>query len=275
MSYSQHGIQNFYDHFGNKEAQRLVATEVDEVSLFIHSEYLRKHIPSGSKVLEIGAGTGRFSKIIASITDQLIVTDISEVQLKLNMKYAKSGKYSDRILEWKIVDITELEEMPSSEFDVVVAYGGPLSYALERRFDAALEVSRILNNDGIFLLSVMSLFGSMHKNLNGILGVPFEINRTILDSGDITKKTLESRNGHYMHLFRSNELRILLESSNFEIISMSASNFLSTGWSAELKELKGSDKWNQFLEWELEACKEEGALDAGSHIIVVANKSSK
>jgi hypothetical protein len=56
---------------------------------------------------------------------------------------------------------------------------------------------------------------------------------------------------------------------------MSASNFLSTGWSAELKNLKGSDKWGQFLEWELEACREEGALDAGSHIVAVARKSNR
>jgi hypothetical protein len=37
-----------------------------------------------------------------------------------------------------------------------------------------------------------------------------------------------------------------------------------------LKKLKGSDKWNQFLKWELEACNEEGALDAGSRIVVAA-----
>jgi hypothetical protein len=67
----------------------------------------------------------------------------------------------------------------------------------------------------------MSLFGCMHKHMNDVLEVLFEINRTILDSWDITKK-LENRNGHHLHHFRVKELRILLESNNFGVVSISA-----------------------------------------------------
>jgi ubiquinone/menaquinone biosynthesis C-methylase UbiE len=79
MRYSHIVIQKYDDNYGDIEAQRLVVTEIYEVGLFIHSEYLRKYIKPGSRVLEIGAGTENISKIIATITYQLIVTDISDV----------------------------------------------------------------------------------------------------------------------------------------------------------------------------------------------------
>jgi ubiquinone/menaquinone biosynthesis C-methylase UbiE len=202
-----------------------------------------------------------------------VITDISNVQLDLNRKYAEEKEYASRILAWKKIDITDLSEFSESEFDVVLAYGGPLSYALDKRFKAVDEIYRILKKDGIFLFSVMSLFGSMHRHLGSILNLPFEKNGVILKTGDIDKYTINGRYGHYMHLFKSKELNMLLEKGGFGTLSMSASNFLSIGWDTKLEELKKSEKnWNQYLEWELNACGEAGALDAGTHIIAAAQK---
>ena len=51
-------IARFFDEYGHREWKRLTATPVDEISLYIHTHYLKQTIPAGSYVLEIGAGPG-------------------------------------------------------------------------------------------------------------------------------------------------------------------------------------------------------------------------
>ena len=74
-----------------------------------------------------------------------------------------------------------------------------------------------------------------------------------------------------MHMFRAAELRAWLEGSGLELLALSASNSLSTGWDEQLAEIKSDpDKWSRFLGTELEACAEPGCLDMGTHLIAVA-----
>jgi hypothetical protein len=56
---------------------------------------------------------------------------------------------------------------------------------------------------------------------------------------------------------------------------LSASNCLSATWGGHLAEVqKGSATWQHLMEMELEACREPGCLDMGTHLIAVCKKSS-
>lgn len=172
------------------------------------------------------------------------------------------------------MDLVDLSEFTDCSFDALVAYGGPLSYTLDKRQQALNEIHRVLQPGGLVLLSVMSLFGTMHKYLDGVFQYSTETNDKILSSGDLTEENINNRNGHYMHLFQSDELKTLLIKSGFHSISMSASNFISAGWNEELQNIRNSeDKWDAIKRWEVKACTSPGALDAGTHIIVAAYKS--
>jgi SAM-dependent methyltransferase len=115
----------------------------------------------------------------------------------------------------------------ASSFDCVVAYGGPFSYVLDRRDIALRECLRVLKPGGLLLLSVMSLWGTIHRFLPGVLAVPAEFNQRIISQGDITAATLPGRTSNWMHLFRASELREWLESAGLDILDMSASGCLA------------------------------------------------
>ena len=56
---------------------------------------------------------------------------------------------------------------------------------------------------------------------------------------------------------------------------MSASNCLATSWIRLLAEVSEDDpKWRHLIEMEIEACKEPGCLDLGSHLIAICRKPS-
>lgn len=157
-------------------------------------------------------------------------------------------------------------------FDFVVAYGGPLSYVIDQRDLALSECWRVLKPGGLLLFSVMSMWGSIHRFLDYIMEIPMAVNRMVIHSGDLSPDTFDNE-GHHMHMFRAAELRHWLEDSGWEIIALSASNALSTGWEDLLCQVRlDEEKWNALLQVELEACAEEASLNMGTHLIAVVKK---
>jgi 2-polyprenyl-3-methyl-5-hydroxy-6-metoxy-1,4-benzoquinol methylase len=172
LLYDPEAVIRYFDEYGLREWNRLVETPVDEVSLFIHTHYLRKCILPGAYVLEIGAGAGRFTQVLAELGARVIVADISAVQLDLNKHHAEQFGFSGSVMGWQQVDICDMSCFEDEAFDSVVAYGGPLSYVLDQRDAALNECVRVLRPDGILLLSVMSLWGSARRYLAGVLATP-------------------------------------------------------------------------------------------------------
>lgn len=266
-------VSKHFDEYGMKEWERLTATPVDEISLHIHMHYLQKYVRPGWHVLEIGAGAGRFSQILAAIGASLTVADISPEQLKINQQMAVQLGFAEAVDAWQLVDICDLSMYEASSFDCVVAYGGPFSYVLDRRDIALRECLRVLKPGGLMLLSVMSLWGSVRRSLPGVLAVPAEFNQRIISQGDITSTTLPGRNSNWMHLFRAAELREWLESAGLDILDMSASGCLAVGGEERLAEIRNDqEKWQELLHMELEAAASPGALDMGTHMIAVCQR---
>lgn len=274
-SYQPETVIQYFDEFGVREWERLIQSPADEVSLFVHTHYLKKHISPNQQVLEIGAGAGRFTQILASLNAQILVADISNVQLELNKKFAAEYDFNQAVKDWQQVDICDLSQFKSNSFDSIVAYGGPFSYVLDKRDVALSECIRVLKPNGLLLLSVMSLWGSAHGFLDGVLSLPPETNQKITTTGDITPATFPERRNNFMHMFRSKELIDWLKQAGFEILDKSASNCISLTWNEKLKQVRdNAEKWNELLRMELEASADEGCLNMGTHIIAVARKGS-
>jgi ubiquinone/menaquinone biosynthesis C-methylase UbiE len=271
-SYDPAYIARFFDEYGEKEWERLTRTPVDEVSLHIHTQLLHAHIPRGARVLEIGAGAGRFTQVLAQLDCRVTVADLSPGQLALNRAKAAEHGFAGAIASWLVADICDLRRFPDGEFDAVVAYGGPISYVFDRADDAVRECRRVLAVDGVLLASVMSLWGTSHLYLNDILAIPPDRNRPIIATGDLSPHTLPE-NKHYCRMYRAARFRSLLERHGLEILALSASNFLSLRWETELGAIRQDESaWNELLRLETEACAEPGCQDGGTHLIAASRK---
>ena len=272
-SYQPALVAKYFDEFGIREWERLTQTPADEVSLNIHTHYLKKYVSYGDRVLEIGAGAGRFTQVLANLRTKIVVADISSGQLELNKRLAVEHGFEGSVEDWQQTDICDLSSFETGIFDCLVAYGGLFSYVLDQRDVALRESLRVLKPGGMLFLSVMSMWGTVHRYLDGVLALPPAINQKITESGDISPTTFPTRQNDFMHLFRATELRQWLEQAGVRVLKLSASNCLSRLWEQKLEQIKHDrEKWNELLRMEIEACADEGCLNMGTHIIAVARK---
>lgn len=272
-TYDPGWVEAHYAEYGDKEWHRLTQTPFNEVNLHIHTHYLEQYVQPGSRVLEIGAGPGRFTQLLAGLDCRILVADISPVQLDLNRKHGEELGFAETVEDWMQLDVCDLHDLEPASFDAVVCYGGALSYVFERAAEAVGECARVLKKDRAFLASVMSLWGTAHNALNGVLDIPVEHNKRIIDTGDLTPENYPTGK-HLCHLYRAGEFRDLLSRAGLEVVAMAASNCLSTCWTDLLVEIRhDAEKWAELLRIELEATREPGCLDMGTHLIGVARKS--
>jgi SAM-dependent methyltransferase len=258
----------FFDTVGDHEWDRHDSSWAARTSFEIHCRYLRENVRDGDYVLDAGAGPGRFTIELALLGARVSVGDVSEVQLRLNEERVQAAGHDDAVVSRVRLDICDLSMFTDGEFDVVVAFGGPLSYVADRADVAISELCRVTRPGGRVLLSVMSTLGTMRLFLSQAFHESREFGPDHIDhllaSGDLMRQT---NRGHECHMFRWRELSELL-TRHGSVLSASATNFL-TAQDERLLDSASAEERAQIHRWELELCREPGALDAGTHILAV------
>ena len=265
--YDSEYIARFFDRYGEREWDRLVADPEQRVSLEIHKRLLDEYIKAGDRVFEAGSGPGRFTIELARIGTRIVVGDVSPEQLRLHRE--KTIEVESSIEERVLVDIVDLSRFSDGEFDAVICYGGPISYVLERADDAVAELLRITRPGGYLLISVISLLGTLRRffsffpdliEKHGWNAAVDEVMRTGILTGEIN-------DGHIVRLFRWRELQDMLGRHPCRITVASAANFIVLG----NEEAFGQDE--RWMEEEIALCREPGVLDGGTHIVAVVQRT--
>jgi 2-polyprenyl-3-methyl-5-hydroxy-6-metoxy-1,4-benzoquinol methylase len=271
VTYDPSSTIAYFDELGEGEWQRFDRYALGAIHEHIHNHYLNRFVTPGSRVLDIGAGPGRFTQTLHRLGCRIVVADISEVQLELNRRYGAERGFGSSVEAYHQTDICNLQGLTSHSFDAVVAYGGPLSYVFERRDDAVSSCKRVLKPGGLLLVSVMSLWGTLHRHLAALRDLPLASMTDIVATGDLTPQN-DPTSRHKCHMYHSAELVGLLERHGFDIAAMAASNALSTHLEPLLLELQQQqDRWQALLDLEIQATAQAGYVDGGTHLLAAAH----
>ena len=108
--YDPDWVGSFYDEYGDLEWDRRDTDRVQSIEFEIHCDYLRTCGREIDRVLEIGAGSGRFTRELARLCRHVTVADISPVQLELNRQHAQQLGYEDSVDEFVECDLLRLSE---------------------------------------------------------------------------------------------------------------------------------------------------------------------
>ena len=76
-------------------------------------------------------------------------------------------------------------------------------------------------------------------------------------------------------MFRWSDVQALLQRASGQVIAASASNWASLGDAQALARLDAArGRWERFVDHEVAACAEPGALDGGTHILFAARPAA-
>jgi 2-polyprenyl-3-methyl-5-hydroxy-6-metoxy-1,4-benzoquinol methylase len=265
-------IERFFDEVGEGEWNRFAEDDAAVVSLELHRRLLRRFVQPGMQVLDVGAGPGRFTIELAALGATVLVSDISATQLDLARQHIADAGFGVSILGYKRLDVCDLSSLDDQSFDVVVAYGGVVSYAFEDAVDAPTEMFRVVRPGGVVLGSVMSLAGNARRYLPSFPAAIDAIGVSAFDrflaTGD--QRVLGGLGAHACRLFTSGQLSEVLAEAGGTTIAMSASGWLALADPESVAAFLESSLREPFLDWEERMCGERGAVDGGTHLLFAA-----
>jgi SAM-dependent methyltransferase len=245
----------FFDDYGEREWTRFEDGRTPEAGLNIHVRFLERFVQPGGRVLDAGAGPGRFTAELVRLGANVVALDISPGQLEqLRARLPEVETY--------LGDVTDLSRFADDSFDITVCFGGPLSYVVDRADEALAELVRVTRAGGLVLLSVMSLVGAVVHYISVLLDLArrdgTDVQEEILRTGFLPEAP---DYGHLaMHLYRWSELEALL-SRHGEVVAAAAAGLIPDPRPEE-PELR------EFIHRiEAELCEEPGAFSCGQHIL--------
>uniref|UniRef100_UPI001C5EADC5 class I SAM-dependent methyltransferase n=1 Tax=Nonomuraea rhizosphaerae TaxID=2665663 RepID=UPI001C5EADC5 len=228
---SRQQVRRYFDAFGDAEWNRLAGDVAGRVSLEVHRRFLTRFVRPGHRVLEVGAGPGRFTAELAALGASVVVTDLSPVQLALNEERLRGGPAEAAVERREIMDVCDTSRYADGEFDLALVYGGPLSYAFEQAGGALRGLLRVTRPGGPVVGSVMSLLGAWRHSLPGVVkmaeAIGEDANDLILRTGDLRHNGRQD--GHVCQMFRHRDLAALVRAAGGEIVAGAASNWASLG----------------------------------------------
>jgi ubiquinone/menaquinone biosynthesis C-methylase UbiE len=277
MSYNPEIPRSRYDNYGDREWTRLEKDGPGELLYQVHLDILQRYTKPTDTVLEIGAGSGRYTKDLVTMCAELTVADLSSHQIEFNQSKMQELSLVDRIKAYHVLDVLDMSAFEDASFNTVVCIGGVINYLLNKETDGIRELLRVLKPDGILIVGSMSFIGASMYYLDGIrhekdqFGI--EATRWIMNTGVQDEEHYPVPSKHYVHMMRSSELDALFARFPVNILEKSSAGLYTQAGDAALENARADQEiWKLIVEQEIAFTKLPGTLDCGMNLIYVMRK---
>ena len=152
-------VSGFYDQ--SDEDNRLRRSRHGQLEYATTMHYIHHFAAPGARILEVGAGTGRYSIALAKEGMEMTAVELLENHLAILRKNSE-GIPNLRSFQG---DATDLSRFEDQSFDVTLVLG-PLYHLYEPEdvHKAIDEAIRVTKKDGVILFAFISVFGIMYAN---------------------------------------------------------------------------------------------------------------
>lgn len=254
-------IRSFYGEID--EDGRLNRTRRGQLEYATTMKYVHQYTKPYSKVLEIGAGTGRYSIALAKEGYRVTAVELVEQNLEILRKNGREIHTLDTYLE----DAIDLSRFADEEFDTTLIFGPMYHlYEAEDVQKAISEAVRVTKKGGIIIAAFLSVYAILHNNyLDGTLSAGIE----------------ENFDAHFQAKHFEDQLFTGYDIVDFErLFDGHKTEYLTTAAADNILELaearadfKMSDEeFALFLAYHLATCEKRELLGNASHLLYICRK---
>ena len=254
-------VSSFYNEIN--EDMRLGRSRQGQLEYLTTMHYIQRLAKGGEKILEIGAGTGRYS--IALAKEGYDVTAVELVERNLEVLRQNCGELKN--IQAFQGDALDLSRFADDTFDITLVFG-PLYHLYEEKdvHKALDEAIRVTKKDGIILVAFLSVYAILFDNyLDGNLAEGLEENF----AEDYKVKHFEEQlfTGYdiaeFEELFVGKGVKHIATAAVDSVLELAEGRsdfFLS------------DEEFEMFVKYHLATCEKRELLGASSHLLYICRK---
>lgn len=259
--------QYLIDFYNNYDEDNRLMSKHGAVEFLTTMRYIEKYIKSGDRVLEIGAGTGRYSHALARKGYSVNAIELVEHNIEIFKKNTQSSE-NITITQGNAMD---LSVFPDNKYDITLLLG-PLYhlYNVEDKQQALREAIRVTKQGGIifaaYVISDGCLLdeGFMHGNIN----IAEYIKNGLLDSKTFAA-TSEPKD--LFELVRKEDVDDLMSAFSTTRLHYVATDGCALLMREAIDEMD-KDTFELYLKYHFATCEREDLLGITSHAIDIFRK---
>ena len=254
-------INSFYDCY--REDVRLEKSRHGQLEYFTTMHYINKMTAANSSVLEIGAGTGRYSIALAEKGYNVTAVELADKNLEILKKNAKEINN----LHCYQGDALDLSRFEDNCFDLTLVLGPMYHlYTKEDMLKALNEALRVTKPEGIIMTAFLSIHAIMHDDyLQGNFVEGLKENFT--EDFKVKHFTEQLFTGFYIDEFEA----------LFDTLHVKHITTIATDSILELAEMTknfamSDEDFELFTKYHLHNCERREYLGSSSHLLHICQK---
>ncbi len=251
-------------HYSTYEEEERLESRHGQVEFLTTMKYIHKYLNPGMRILEIGAGTGRYSLALAREGYRVDALELVEHNIEVFCsKFCRADEV--KLIQGNALDLSEYED---ETFDITLSLG-PMYHLFEdeRKKLAMKEAVRVTKKGGyIFMAYCMNeatmLQYTFGKNLLS------EYRKKKLISEDFVWTPNEN---DAFALVRTEQIRTLTEGMAVERMGLIAVDG-PTLYMADLVDSMEEEMFAEYMRYHLSVCEREDLIGASNHTLDILRR---
>lgn len=247
-------IEKYYNKFN--EDKRLLSRH-GQVEFNVTIKYIEKYLKKykNPKILDVGAGTGRYSIYLDSLGYD--VTAVELVKHNLRVLESKNSK-----VKAFLGNAINLKKFKDDSFDIVLLFG-PLYhlFSLEEKLTALSEAKRVVKNNGLIFIQYVT-------NDYAVLVHGFR-ERTIkqdIQENKLDNFKIKDNIQNLYSFYRLEDINKLNKLANLKRVKIIGVDGATDYFRKEINSLN-EEEFNIYLNYQLSICERKDLIGASSHIL--------
>lgn len=253
-------LASFYANYD--EENRLIKDNTHNVEYLVTKEYIEKYLKKGDKILEVGAGTGRYSLYYAEEGYDVTAIEYTEH----NLDILKSKITDSMHIRAEQGDAVDLSRFADNTFDVTLVLG-PLYHLYEDSDirQAITEAIRVTKKDGIIMMAYITSDGVFADwGLDHLLdGYPNDFDKSF--------KLVRYPEGLFAP-FYIEEFKNLMREYDIEYLHNVAVDGIANIISDKLNALS-AEEFKVWIDYQLSVCEREELQGYSCHMLYICRKN--